>query len=350
MNRLYNLDYLRGFAAFGIMIYHYSSWSLGNFTADSFMGRIGVYGVSVFYVLSGLTLFYVYKNKMKPTIQDVIYFFKKRVFRIFPLLWLTTITAILLSKKTPDLVNLFLNLTGLFGFFRWDKYFSAGIWSIGNELVFYCFFPFFMLFLKKYKPIMLLFSLMIFGLYLFFAFYQLNENETLGEQWSIYTNPLNQVFLFLGGFLIGYFLENKKPRNLTLFFLLISTGIIFIFYPVNGNTIHLVIGTNRLIFTLCCFFICICFYKMTIQFPGFMHKPLILLGEMSYAVYLLHPIVYTVVYFLFDAGGFAAPKLTTIVLAILTTLILSHYVYNYYEKYFMKFGNLNKTLTSVSTL
>lgn len=75
MNRLYNLDYLRGFAAFGIMIYHYSSWSLGNFTADSFMGRIGVYGVSVFYVLSGLTLFYVYKNKMKPTVQDVIYFF-----------------------------------------------------------------------------------------------------------------------------------------------------------------------------------------------------------------------------------------------------------------------------------
>jgi peptidoglycan/LPS O-acetylase OafA/YrhL len=343
MNRLHNLDYLRGFAAFGIMIYHYSSWTLGNFTADSFMGRLGVYGVSIFYVLSGLTLFYVYKNKMMPSIKDVIHFFRKRVFRIFPLLWLTTFSAILLSQKKPDLVDFFLNLSGLFGFVKWDTYFSAGIWSIGNELVFYCFFPVFILLIKRHKFFMFILSLLIFGLYVYFAFHKLNENNTLGQQWRIYTNPLNQVFLFLGGVLIGYFGENRKPRNLFLIIFLLSGILLFVFYPVSGDTIHLVIGTNRLIFTLCCFFVCICFYKMTIQFPGFIHKPLVLLGEMSYSVYLLHPIVYTLLLMLFDAGGFAAsPKLTTIVLAILSTLVLSHYVYNYYEKYFIKFGSLNK--------
>ena len=88
MKRLYNLDYLRGLAAFGIMIYHYLSWTLGKFTADTFMGRLGIYGVSIFYILSGLTLFCVYNDKMTLSKKDVATFFKKRVFSIFPLLWI----------------------------------------------------------------------------------------------------------------------------------------------------------------------------------------------------------------------------------------------------------------------
>ena len=63
MNRLYNLDYLRGIVAFGIMIYHYFLWTFGKFSADTFIGRLGIYGVSIFYVLSGLTLYYVYYER-----------------------------------------------------------------------------------------------------------------------------------------------------------------------------------------------------------------------------------------------------------------------------------------------
>jgi exopolysaccharide production protein ExoZ len=184
MNRLYNLDYLRGLAAFGIMIYHYLSWTLGKFSADTFMGRLGIYGVSIFYVLSGLTLYYVYYDKMKPSKEDIVSFFKKRIFRIFPLLWLVTIIAVILTRKSPDFYNLFLNLTGLFGFIKWDTYFSAGVWSIGNELVFYVFFPFFILFIKKLKPLMLVLTFVLLGLYLYFAFVKLNPDLTLSEQWK----------------------------------------------------------------------------------------------------------------------------------------------------------------------
>ena len=161
---------MRGIDAFGIMIYHYLSWTLGNYSSDTFMGRFGIYSVSIFYILSGLTLHYVYYNNMKPSRRDLVSFFKKRVFRIFPLLWLVTIIAIILSRKIPDLTNLFLNLSGLFGFISWDTYFSTGVWSIGNELVFYVFFPFFILFIKKFKPLMVLLGTIIFGLYFYFAF------------------------------------------------------------------------------------------------------------------------------------------------------------------------------------
>ena len=99
MKRLSNIDYLRGLAALGIMVYHYLSWTLGLFTADSIMGRIGIYGVSIFYILSGLTLHYVYYEQMIPSKKDVLNFFKKRFFRIFPLLWLVIIVTTRSSKK-----------------------------------------------------------------------------------------------------------------------------------------------------------------------------------------------------------------------------------------------------------
>lgn len=345
MNRLYNLDYLRGLAAFGIMIYHYLSWTLDKFSADTFMGRLGIYGVSIFYVLSGLTLYYVYYDKMKPSIEDIASFFKKRIFRIFPLLWLVTIIAIILSRKLPDFYNLFLNLTGLFGFIKWDTYFSAGVWSIGNELVFYVFFPFFMLFIKRLKPLMLILTFVLLGLYLYFAFVKLNPDLTLSEQWKNYVNPFNQVFLFLGGFLIGFFFHNTKIKNSIIFPLIILSFAAFTFYPASGDTINIVTGTNRLVFTFCCFLICFCFYKLTLKFPEFIHKPLTILGEASYSVYLLHPIVWTLTDIatgLFSKYIFYFPLSARLILSVLLTLIISFYVYEYFEKYFMRIGRTTK--------
>lgn len=345
MNRLYNLDYLRGIAAFGIMLFHYLAWSQGRFTADEFMGRVGVYGVSIFYVLSGLTLYYVYFDKMQPVREEVIAFFRKRFFRIFPLLWLVTIAAVILKRELPNFTDLFLNLSGLFGFVKWDVYFSAGVWSIGNELVFYVFFPFFILFTKKLKPLMVLLSIAIFWLYLYFAFWRIDSSQTLDHEWREYVNPLNQVFLFLGGFLIGLFFQNTRIKNSTVLVLLLLALGIFTFYPASANPITLVTGTNRLVFTACCFVICLCFYKLTFQFPGFIHKPLTLLGEASYSVYLLHPIVWafsSAAWGLFNRYLFQLPQPVMLVMSIVATLAVSYFVYQYFEKYFMKLGRRKK--------
>lgn len=142
--RLYTLDYLRGLAAFSIMCYHLSLWSsLSRLDQHTFLGKLGVYGVSVFYVLSGLTLFHVYFKKMEPAFNDLKDFFLKRFFRIFPLLWLVVFLTLVLNKIVPTWKGLVLNLSGLFGLIRWTSYYATGTWSIGNELVFYLFFPFF---------------------------------------------------------------------------------------------------------------------------------------------------------------------------------------------------------------
>jgi peptidoglycan/LPS O-acetylase OafA/YrhL len=348
MKRLYNLDYLRGLAAFGIMIYHYFIWTSGGFTSESFMGRLGVYGVSIFYILSGLTLFHVYFEKMEFSKKGIISFFKKRIFRIFPLLWLVTILSIFLSKKTPNHYDLFLNLTGLFGFIQWEKYFSVGVWSIGNELVFYVLFPFFIFFTKRYKPIMFLIFILFLGLYLYFAFYVLKSDLKLSEQWKDYVNPLNQAFLFLSGFLVGYFLNNIKVNNLILLgFIFIGLGL-FVFFPASGDVINIVTGPKRLIFTFSCLLISVGFYKITFQLPRLIHRPLTIMGESSYSIYLLHPLVWIVIGFVSNylrKNIFDFPVYIQFLIAVFCTLTISNFVYHHFEKYFMKFGKegLKKT-------
>jgi peptidoglycan/LPS O-acetylase OafA/YrhL len=192
---------------------------------------------------------------------------------------------------------------------------------------------------------MILLSLVLFGLYLYFAFVKLNPHLPLSEQWKNYVNPLNQVFLFLGGFLIGFLLHDTKIKNSVIVFLLFLAFGLFVFYPATGDTINIVTGTNRLIFTASCFLICICFYKLTFKLPEFMHKPLTLLGEASYSVYLLHPIVWALTSFVFGLFSkyiFNFPISAKLILSVLSTLILSYYVYKYFEKYFMNLGRTSK--------
>ena len=349
LTRLYNMDYLRGLATFGIMISHYLNWTFGKFSADTLTYRFGICIVSVFYILSGLTLYYVYYDKMIPSKDDILAYYRKRVFRIFPLLWIVTIIALVLSKQMPDFYNLFLNLSGLFGFIKWDTYFSSGVWAIGNELVFYTLFPFFILFTKSHKSLMIFLVLISFCLYLYFSFILLKQELTLSDQWRNFVNPLNHIFLFLGGFLIGLFLFNTTIKNSIIITILTIGLSLIIFYPVKGDAIYLVTGVNRLIFTACSFLICISFYKMTFTLPKFIHKPLTLLGEASYSVYLLHPIVYSVtgITLAFSSKHlFHSSEPVRIIISVISTLIISYFVFQYFEKFFINLGRtkMNSTI------
>lgn len=336
VNRLNSLDYLRGMAAFGIMIYHYSSWTFGRYTADTFMGRVGVYGVAIFYVLSGLTLFHVYHDSMKPTRAEILGFMKKRFFRIFPLLWLVTILAILIGGKIPNFWHLFLNLTGLFGFFAWDVTFSTGVWSIGNELVFYTFFPVFVYFSKKQNLIFWLIGTVIFLIFIYFAFVRLPHDTSPELETRNYFNPLNNLFLFFAGFSIGKLLHNVTLKLGTTIMMILLGFALLIFYPAFGKRIDLLTGVNRLVFTCSCILICSGFYKMNYTFPTMIHKPFVFLGDVSYSMYLIHALVFNFINMLLKQV--IHTPLYMMLLAVACTLVFSYFIYNYFEKFFMRIG------------
>ena len=322
------------------MIYHYVSWSYGHLDAGSALGRLGIYGVSIFYVLSGLTLYLVYSEASLNTAQ-LKDFFIKRVARIFPLFWLVTVLVVLINRNPVSPWVLFLNFSGLFGFLDWDAGLATGIWSIGNELVFYAFFPLFMFLARKSKIGFISLALVITLLFALFAFVFLTPDKSLAEQWSMYVNPLNQVFLFLAGFLIGYYNGVVKSKTVNIFVLIISIGL-FIVHPYNGDPVGIVSQWNRLFFTLYSIGICMSFYNLNFHFSGFIGRGLSFLGESTYSVYLLHPIVWTIIFSITKRISVYKPVPVSmqILLSVVATLIISGFIYNWFEKYFIRKGKV----------
>lgn len=293
--RIYSLDYLRGLAALAIMFFHLTSWTYGKYNSEDLMGRIGIYGVSVFYILSGLTLYLIYFNTLKPEWRNLITFGIKRTFRIFPLLWLTVGLTLWFTPKLLETHSLFLSLTGLFGFLKPADGIGTGVWSIGNEFVFYTVFPVLVLIGQKSRPLFLIIAAILISLTFYFAFFVFDVGKPIAPQWPAYVNPLNQLVLFVGGMLLGYFFLKfpnlKFPIWLPLL-VLAAAWLLFIFYPASGDRIALVAGWNRVFFLLFSFLICGAVYFLNFKLPTFLHRPLTLTAEISFGLYLLHPIVY----------------------------------------------------------
>jgi exopolysaccharide production protein ExoZ len=317
------------------MIYHLFSWWVSPFTADSVMGRVGVYGVAIFYVLSGITMFHVYGDRMS-TVRDTRDFFIKRIFRIFPLLWLVTIAALVIQPRPFAWSDLVLNLTGLFGFVSWDTYFSAGVWSIGNELFFYALFPIIVALARTSRAAFIGSGMILGGGFIYFAFVKLSPTATIGEQWVSYINPANQAFLFFLGILVAYAARRVRMRQATAWFVLIVGVVIFVAWPVGTNAIT---DGTRLVFTLACVAICAAAYQLTFTAPRILHAPLVFLGEASYSIYLIHPVVNIAV---LETPIASLPKGAIIAFITVTTLLVSWLSYRFLEKPMMKVG---RTLT-----
>jgi len=261
-----------------------------------------------------------------------VLFIKKRILRIFPLLWLATFLSILISGKKVNLLSdFFLNLSGLFGFIKWDTYYATGAWSIGNELVFYSFFPILLFLLKKCIPLFFTISVLLFVVFIFFSYNVLDSSVTLTSQWKNYINPLNQSFYFLCGIIIGRIFKHKELRSIYSVLLILIGTITILLLPVKGDLIHLVTGTNRLVFTISSILLCVGFYKLKLKFPNLINKTLTLIGESSYSIYLLHPIIFDLI-----KQNFKLPLSIRLISTVLTTLILSVLIYQYFEKYLIK--------------
>ncbi len=342
-----SLDYLRGLAASGVMAYHLSLFSFGESDASTLMARIKIYGVSIFYVLSGLTLC-IADSKLQLNKQSLSVFYLKRFFRIFPLLWLATFFTYLLwyEPQMYSFKHLIVNTAILPGMIRPDALEANGAWSIGNELFFYLFFPV-LFFLNAKRPSYFKIALIaIFAVFALFTFKLLDPSIQLGYQWSKYVNPFNQFFFFAIGMLMATL---KKPSLLFVKWAPLLICLFFaaiIFYPASGEPIVLVTGITRLVLSFFTIVLCYLFYISDFHFLSlFIRNFFKYLGEASYSIYLIHPLVYLAMKHLSDAYL----KLNVgviITLTVVITLLLSKVVYEKFEKYFILKGKsvINKKL------
>ncbi len=288
------LDWLRGLLALSIMVYHLTFWQIGDTQADSLLGVMSIYGVAMFFVLSGLSMAIAYDGRLDQGSRWVR-FFIARAFRILPLLWLaiTTVTlvSIFVRHEPISAYTIVLNATGLFGFVDPAAYINTGAWSIGNEIVYYSLTPLLIALYQRNLTagnVVLLASCII---SIWFAFVALDNEKTLAEQWSLYINPFNNLALYLAGLAL-YYNTRAINNDSAVALACLCTGIgLFVLYPAAGDVVNIVTGSNRVVFCVASLLTVYGFYRCAIKLPVVIARLLTNLGLATYGIYLLHPII-----------------------------------------------------------
>lgn len=332
--RFAELDYLRGLMALAVMIFHFDKWLTGEWVANTLPGRLGVYAVSIFFVLSGLALTLAYEHRMNEKVSSWAPYFAQRFRRIYPLLWLATFATLLLDDVRRPFSTILLNITGLFGFINPADDIATGAWSIGCELVYYCLFPFLLLLSQGSKPGFFagLFAALSMGGWL--AFYGIPADAAEQRQWwPPYTAAANHACFFISGMAMGRFRAYGACIPSSIWRLILALGVLaFVFWPLGPDPLQLVCGTNRIILSLLSILICWAVFNSRLAGSTRIHRGLGWLGSVSYSLYLLHPLVFRGMRAVFNRLQIAESYWLLMGAAAATALVFSHFVYHYFER------------------
>jgi exopolysaccharide production protein ExoZ len=249
--------------------------------------------------------------------------------RLAPLFYLASFLTIVLFRQVPDASTLFTNLTGLFSVYKWEQVIVYGGWALGNELVFYTAFPMLLWIFRHSIPIYISVLGLLFLLYSYFAFIRLDDTKLFINQWSTYTNPLNQLFLFAAGNVISILFKDTKISVTYSICLIVWGFITFCGFPVSGDRIQVVTGVPRLLFTLACILIITGIYNWNFQLPKTLHKGFMSVARSSYSIFLLHPIIYRILAKASSIAlkyGISVPLTGLLIVSAFSTLISCRFV------------------------
>lgn len=354
MRRIYTIDYLRGLLALSVVLYHFSGWTYGGGQdVSTILGKLGIYAVSGFFVISGISIYLSYHNCIWNR-KTTTGFFVRRFLRLAPGYWVAALLVIVWrymsdDNYSPNWSVYFNNFTLLFGFFKPTKYMVAGGWSIGVEVVFYAIFPI-MVVLFKNKIGMYAVLISSLAVYFFFGSFVITTDTDISDAWRYYINPFNQMAFFVGGMLVAKYLNkiNSMLPQKTILILLVFSILLFVFYPVSGHWVEIITGMNRVWLTLITIVI-VLFLAATDYPPGRMFgRVLEFLGNISYSLYLLHGVLFEL--FRLAINNFISEyfnvNMTLVAFCIIlpVSMLLSFVLYKLVETKFIKYG---KRITSI---
>ena len=349
MKKFYYVELLRFFSAFAVLIYNYQHFFKPHSTVSTIdiaenkfiqpfysflkiLYHYGNYGVPMFWAISGFVFAFVYLNREKKTNGKK--FFVNRFSRLYPLhfatLLIVTLFQIINYKsigsyqifQTNDFYHFFLHIFFISGWGFENNYaFNGPIWSVSIELVIYFFFFFSIIYLNKYK---VKFTLLIYLIFLILdksGFFNYEGGSARLWHLSIGLNLLLDCGrLFFSGIFIFYLYEIIKNK-----LYLILTSLLLIFLSCIGNfKIFLFFPSILLLFVALEIFIHDKF-KNIFEF----------LGNLTYALYLLHIPVQLLIIFVFSSFGILSQIFINnyfFILYVLLMILLSSLCFAFYEK------------------
>lgn len=153
--RLFYLDFIRAIAVVSILLTHFNARYLylsppmpekAVITTTVSNIYIGNWGVSLFFIISGAALMYVYQDRL-----DIKKFYKKRFLSIYPMFWIAYIFAFLFlfytNKSVPGggspKINFIFTVLGLDGMLAAyiPTFYILGEWFLGTIILMYILFP-----------------------------------------------------------------------------------------------------------------------------------------------------------------------------------------------------------------
>lgn len=322
-----SLQVLRGLAALGVVIHHIDQ-TFFNFSSHIWIirlfGKHGNFGVDIFFVLSGIIMFFSLSHSRKKGST----FFIDRALRIFPIYWLLTTVYLVSSMFLPqDSIHLQCSTEKIIrSYFLFPQSISGWFpllyvgWTLVYEMFFYTILSVALMIDKKR-------SLLITFLVVSALPFVLGDFPLLGHR--------NILLLeFSVGLSIGYIYQrfqfqrkDKLVRTVVALVTLVAASLLLMFlnkYMELGKAKRIAMAGMILVTFLVIDEYWRLFGKLTIF--------LVWLGDVSYSTYLLHPIILVWVKLMYDHTNSSILKNALIVVFVLITYLFSIFSYRYIEK------------------
>lgn len=314
-SRIQELDACRGLAALSVVLYHYTTRFNELFHHSNQVRTywpLGFLGVNFFFILSGYIIFTTLASTKTPR-----EFAAKRLARIAPVFWcgvVTTWTVLSLSGlpgRSVSFGGALANLT-MFQTFAGIPFVDGAYWSLQIEVVFYAVVAMVM-FREGISSTAV--RKMVLGLVVYVSLLHLGSRFNHFPHFLLQMSPyLDYTPLFSIGILLYYYQSEPQHVRQILPQLVFSIATVGYWVPISFLP---VIGFTLLFFLV---------FAGKLKFLG--QPPLVFLGTISYALYVVHQNVgYVVIRWGYSAGwhpylSIAVALITALGLATLFTFVL----------------------------
>lgn len=323
------VDAFRGILALLVAAYHSMGW-LG-LPIPSWLKVTGLMGVDAFFVISGYALTRVYGDTDWRRLETAAGYVAKRVARIAPLLFFATVLALAPSRLLPVVAGMALlwlvlrrrpvllvcsqaalvvavlgqamlrkpdvsawpTLSLLWGFVDPTLSLPTGSWSIGVELVFYFVLPLLLLAARRNRWAML--GLLLLACLAAVAFQLLRDTLLQpgmpAQNWRNYTAVPHHAYFFVAGMALAVWQPYLRASPRTWVAVVLLASAVYVLSAKIGPASQ---GWARAWFAVLAIAIVSGVAMLeVVPLPAAFSRLLILLGEASYGLYMLHPAVFT---------------------------------------------------------
>ncbi|WP_439851476.1 acyltransferase family protein [Pseudomonas syringae] len=297
MERLYSLQGLRGVAVLGVVLFHMmsveSKFSGGDILLPPLLDFFQL-GVDLFFVISGFVMVIVSRGRFQSSVEVQRFLFN-RLSRIYPTYWLYFFITLAVYLVQPGMVNSghgSSNLLMSFLLLPNDKVLLVMVaWSLLFELWFYVVFSGLLLFRERLLPSLLgIWALVI------IVFNALADWQDYSSALKIILHPYSLEFI-IGAALALFFYGRHSARLPTLaVYALLGAGLLpgialigyYRLYDSQGLARMLLVGS---VFGVLVLTLALLERRKRLSVPG----ALVVVGDMSYTVYLSHLLVLGVI-------------------------------------------------------